>query len=61
MIPREPIKGHKFVFDVCTEGRTYHLAAETAQEKQDWIQTLNNLLFTEQVKIVLCRLVCVTN
>lgn len=49
VISREPIKGHRHVFDVCTEDRIYHLAAETAAEKRNWIDTLNTLLFTEQV------------
>lgn len=44
---REPVKGHKFVFDVCTAERIYHLAAESAEEKKNWLQTLNNLLFSE--------------
>ena len=45
---REPVKGHKFVLDVCTAERTYHLAAESAEEKKNWLQTLNNLLFSEE-------------
>jgi len=43
---RESIKGHKFVFDVCTHGRVYHLAAESIEEKQQWIGTLNRVLST---------------
>ena len=45
---REPIKGHKHVFDVHTEDRVYHLVAESGEDKQEWIDTLNTLLFTEQ-------------
>ena len=44
---REPIKGHKFAFDICTEERVYHLASETEQERQEWLETLNTLLFVE--------------
>ena len=44
---QKPLKGHKFVFDVCTMERVYHLAAETAYEKQQWITVLNDLLFTK--------------
>ena len=42
-----PLKGHKNVFDVCTKERTYHLAAETPTEKHEWMETLNQLLFTD--------------
>ena len=41
------MKGHKHVFDVCTVDRTYHLAAESAEEKNEWIITLKDMLFTE--------------
>ena len=44
---QKSLKGHKFVFDVCTMERVYHLAAETAYEKQQWITVLNDLLFTK--------------
>ena len=47
---QKPLKGHKFVFDVCTIERVYHLAAETAYEKQQWMSVLNDLLFTKDGK-----------
>ena len=47
MKEREPIKGHKFAFDICTEDRVYHLASETEQERQEWLETLNTLLFVD--------------
>lgn len=47
IVNREPVKGHKFVFDVHTNNRVFHLAADTAVEKHEWVQTLNNLLFTK--------------
>ena len=43
---REPIKNYKYVFDVCTGERTYHLSAETSEEKEEWIETLNRTLFS---------------
>ena len=46
IVHRESIKGHKFVFDVCTHDRVYHLAAESIEEKQQWIGTLNRVLST---------------
>ena len=49
VITREPIKGHRSVFDVCTADRVYHLAAESVAEKAEWIHTLNRLLFTDKV------------
>lgn len=49
---REPIKGHKFAFDICTFERVYHLACETEEERKDWINTLNTLLFEEPRKQV---------
>ncbi len=36
------------MFDVHTEERVYHLVAESGEDKQDWVVTLNTLLFTEQ-------------
>ena len=44
---REPIKGHKFAFDICTEERVYHLASESEEERREWIQMINSLLFEE--------------
>lgn len=41
-----PVKGHKFVLDICTKERMYHLAAETPSEKYEWMETLNDLLFS---------------
>ena len=55
---REPIKGHKFTFDICTEERVYHLASETEEERREWLDTLNTLLFEEPQKHV-CLSVCV--
>ena len=46
---REAIKGHKYVFDVCTQDRIYHLAAECIEDKQQWIGTLNKVLHGGQV------------
>ena len=43
---RENMRGFKHVFDVCTSERTYHLVADSSQEKYDWINTLNATLFT---------------
>ena len=43
---RENMRGFKHVFDVCTSERTYHLVADSSQEKHDWINTLNTTLFT---------------
>ena len=45
VISREPLRGHKYVFDVCTSERVYHLNAENAEEKEAWISTLCRLLF----------------
>ena len=50
---REPIKGHKFAFDICTFERVYHLACETEKDRKLWIDTLNTLLFEEPRKQVL--------
>ncbi len=36
------------MFDVHTEERVYHLVAESGEDKQEWVDTLNTLLFTEQ-------------
>ena len=47
---REPMKGHRHVFDIHTEERIYHLVAESGEEKQEWIDTLKTLLFTPQVR-----------
>ena len=52
MKEREPIKGHKFAFDVCTVERVYHLACETEENRKLWIDTLNTLLFEEPQKQV---------
>ena len=49
---RDPIKGHKFAFDICTFERVYHLACETGEERKVWIDTLNTLLFEEPRKQV---------
>ena len=49
---RDPIKSYKFVFDICTEERVYHLASESEEERQNWITTLNNLLFGESQRKV---------
>lgn len=53
---REPVKGHKFVFDLHTNDRVYHLAADNSSDKHDWIQTLNGLLFTPKNVCVSCAL-----
>ena len=45
----ENIKNYKFVFDVCTSERVYHLAADTEKERLDWVSTLKDLLFSPQV------------
>ena len=47
----EPIKHYKFVFDVCTSERVYHLAADTEEERSDWVSTLKDLLFNPQQKV----------
>ena len=49
---RDPIKGHKFAFDICTVERLYHLACETEEERRVWLNTLNTLLFDEPQKQV---------
>ena len=43
-----PIKGHKHVLDVCTKDRRYHLAADTPTEKHNWMEILNELLFSNE-------------
>lgn len=43
------VKGHRYVFDVCTKDRKYHLAADTPSEKHGWIQMLNEVLFSTSV------------
>ena len=43
------LKGHNYVFDICTKERTYHIAAETPTEKFEWMKTLNELLFTSSL------------
>ena len=45
VVSREPVRGHKYVFDVVTSERVYHLNAESADEKDEWIKTLCRLLF----------------
>ena len=35
----DPSKG-KFVFQVVTSGRTYFLCADTQEDREDWISTL---------------------
>ena len=45
VISREPYRGHKYVFDVVTSERVYHLNAESAVEKDAWITTLCRLMF----------------
>lgn len=45
VVSREPFRGHKHVFDVCTSDRVYHLNAESAEEKDEWIRALCTLLF----------------
>ena len=57
------IKGHNYVFDICTKERTYHIAAETPTEKHEWMKTLNELLFTanstlEEVRYFFYQTVC---
>lgn len=47
VVNREPVKGHRFVFDVHTNERVFHLAADSAVDKHDWVKTLNRLLFTD--------------
>ena len=44
----EPIKHYKFVFDVCTTERVYHLAADTEEERSEWVSTLKELLYSSQ-------------
>lgn len=44
----EPIKNYKFVFDVCTSERVYHLAADSEEERMEWVTTLKDLLFGQQ-------------
>ena len=44
----EPLKNFKFVFDVCTTDRVYHLAADTEEDRTEWVNTLKTLLFTSQ-------------
>jgi hypothetical protein len=44
-----PIKGHKFVFDIITKERMYHVAADTPSEKHEWMKTLNDLLFSSAI------------
>lgn len=34
------------MLDVCTKDRRYHLAADTPTEKHDWMEILNELLFS---------------
>jgi hypothetical protein len=58
---RDPIKGHKFAFDICTFERVYHLACETGEERKVWIDTLNTLLFEEPRKQVLTNLQLMEN
>ena len=43
------VKGHKYVFDVCTPDRKYYLAADTPSEKHEWILTLNEVLFSTSI------------
>ena len=40
-----PVKNFKFVFDVSTTDRVYHLAADSEEERLDWVSTLKDLLF----------------
>ena len=40
-----PVKNFKFVFDVSTTERVYHLAADSEKERSEWVSTLKELLF----------------
>lgn len=42
----ESIKNFRFVFDVCTTERVYHLAADSEEERTEWVKTLKELLFS---------------
>ncbi len=53
MTLNESIKNYKFVFDVCTSERVYHLAADTEEERLDWVSTLRELLFSPQQAVSL--------
>lgn len=43
-----PVKNFKFVFDVSTTERVYHLAADSEEERAEWVATLKELLFSAQ-------------
>lgn len=53
----EPIRHYKFVFDVCTTERVYHLAADTEEERLEWVSTLRDLLFPSQAVSII--MICV--
>lgn len=50
-----PVKNFKFVFDVSTTERVYHLAADSEEERAEWVATLKELLFSAQKNGVISR------
>ena len=56
-----PVKNFKYVFDVSTTERVYHLAADSEKERSEWVSTLKELLFpsSKVCKICFCMsLIC---
>ena len=45
VLKREPLKGHKHVFDIVTPTRVFHLSADTKEEREDWVDLLNTNIF----------------
>jgi hypothetical protein len=41
------VKNHKNVFDIVTTERVYHMSADSAAEKQEWVEALYGILSNE--------------
>ena len=45
VLKREQMKSHKHVFDIVTPTRVFHLSAESMEEREQWVELLNNNIF----------------
>lgn len=45
VLKREQMKSHKHVFDIVTPTRVFHLSAESMEEREEWVELLNNNIF----------------
>ena len=42
------VKNHKNVFDIVTTERVYHMSADSAAEKQEWVEALHGILSNDE-------------